>query len=203
METYSQLEQDIKVINFYKNKNNGYFIEIGAYDGIFLSNTYLLEKNYNWKGICIEPLPDKFIELQNNRPNSICINKAIFDENGLILNFSNSTVGSGITSHIDCHLYIKNSPQIKVETVLLNDILENYNAPSFIEYLSIDTEGTEYEIFKTINYDKYIFGVIHTEHNYVEPKRTNIKNLLISKGYIYIGENQWDDEFIHSSLKIE
>lgn len=130
------------------------------------------------------------------------LNKAIFNENGLILDFSNATCASGITSSINCYLHVKNYPQIKVETALLNDILEKYNAPSFIEYLSIDTESTEYEILKTINYDKYIFGLIHTEHNFVEPNRTMIKDLLISKGYIYVGENQWDDEYIHNSLKI-
>lgn len=200
MESYSQLNQDIKVIEFYNHMKNGFFIEIGAHNGIHLSNTYLLEKNYDWKGFCIEPLPDKFIELKNNRPNSICIDKAIFNESGLILNFSNCDTGSGITDYIDCHLHLKESPQIKVETALLNDLLEKYNAPSFIEYLSVDTEGTEYEIFKSINYEKYIFGIIHTEHNGVEPKRTIIKEFLISKGYIYIGENQWDDEYIHKSL---
>lgn len=199
MESYSQLNQDIKVIEFYNHMKNGFFIEIGAHNGIHLSNTYLLEKDYDWKGFCIEPLPDKFIELKNNRPNSICIDKAIFNESGLILNFSNCDTGSGITDYIDCHLYLKESPQIKVETALLNDLLEKYNAPSFIEYLSVDTEGTEYEIFKSINYEKYTFGMIHTEHNGVEPKRTMIKDFLISKGYIYIGENQWDDEYIHKS----
>jgi len=201
MESYSQLNQDIKVINFYNNKNYGYFVEIGANDGLLLSNTYLLEKNYNWKGICIEPLPDKFIELKNNRPNSICIDKAIYNETGLILDFSVHELGSGITDNIDCYLHNKNSPQIKVETSLLNDILIQCNAPLFIEYLSIDTEGTEYEILKTIDYNKYIFGIIHIEHNYIEPKRKMIKDLLLSNGYIYLGENQWDDEYIHSSLK--
>ena len=56
----SQLGQEIKVINFYKEKKNGYFIEIGASDGIELSNTYLLESEYKWNGICIEPIPIKY-----------------------------------------------------------------------------------------------------------------------------------------------
>ena len=60
----------------------------------------------------------------------------------------------------------------------MNDILDNSNAPNFIDYLSIDTEGSEYDILKTVIFDKYIFGFINIEHNYEEPIRTNIKELL-------------------------
>lgn len=66
---YSQIGQDIEVLKFYNNKHRGFFIEIGASDGITLSNTYLLEKNYNWKGI-----PEHFLRLCANRPNSLCYN---------------------------------------------------------------------------------------------------------------------------------
>ena len=53
---YSQYLQDVFVqFVFFNNKKDGYFIDIGAYDGIRLSNTYLFEKNKNWKGICVEP----------------------------------------------------------------------------------------------------------------------------------------------------
>ena len=59
----SQLGQELKVIKFYNSKKNGYFIEIGASDGIELSNTYLLETQYEWKGICCEPIPSRFEKL--------------------------------------------------------------------------------------------------------------------------------------------
>lgn len=65
--SYSQLNQDINVLKFYKNAKNKYFVDIGASDGIELSNTYLLEKEYNWKGICVEPIPYRFNDLCNNR----------------------------------------------------------------------------------------------------------------------------------------
>ena len=75
---YSQLGQDLAVIDFYKEKKDGFFVEIGAVDGIEISNTYLLETKYNWKGICVEAIPDKFEKLVKNRPNSKCISKAVF-----------------------------------------------------------------------------------------------------------------------------
>ena len=87
METYSQFGQDLIVLDFLKNKKNGFFIEIGASDGILLSNCYLLEKKYNWNGICIEPIPYKFDSLQKNRKCK-CINKAIFSTSNMEVDFS-------------------------------------------------------------------------------------------------------------------
>jgi predicted transcriptional regulator len=66
--------------------------------------------------------------------------------------------------------------------------------------MSLDTEGSELEILRNFDFEKYTFGLIDIEHNYIEPRRTEIKNLLLSKGYIYKGENQWDDMYKHSSV---
>jgi hypothetical protein len=77
---YSQIGQDLEVLKFYNNKTDGYFIEIGASNGINLSNTYLLEKDYHWKGICVEPIPKNFELLCKNRPNSLCCDKAVYNE---------------------------------------------------------------------------------------------------------------------------
>ena len=199
-DTYSQLDQDITVVKFFKGKRNGYFIEIGANDGITLSNTYLLEKKYDWKGICIEPLPEKFIAMKQNRPGSLCINKAIFHTSDLNLQFSSCDLLSGITEYIDKYLNVKESEQITVKTIRLDEVLTQAQAPSFIEYLSIDTEGTELKILKTIDFKKYTFGIIDIEHNYIEPRRTMMRELLVSNGYHYKGENNWDDSYIHASL---
>lgn len=203
--SFSQLGQDRDVLEFYKNKKNGYFIEIGASDGIQLSNTYLLEKKYDWKGICVEPIPYKYGLLCRNRKHSNCSDNAVYNESNLELHFdiSNSfDLLSGISSHIDCHNNIvnKNKTQITVKTITMNDLLEKYNAPNFIEYLSLDTEGSEYEILKSIDFNKYKFGLIHVEHNYIEPRRTQMKELLLKNGYIFIKENKWDDYYKLSTV---
>ena len=203
--SYSQIGQDVEVVQFYNKKKNGFFVEIGASDGINYSNTYLLETTYNWRGICAEPLPDKFEILKKNRPNSICTNKAVYNKSGLQVLFdiaNNSDLLSGITQNIDCHANAVNAnkTQIQVSTISLNDLLEKSNAPWFIEYLSLDTEGSELEILKSFNFNKYIFGLIDVEHNFVEPRRTKIYELLKSNGYQYIRQNQFDDCYKHSSL---
>jgi FkbM family methyltransferase len=204
--SYSQLGQDLVVINFYNNKQHGFFIEIGASDGITLSNTYLLETKYKWRGICCEPIPNNFNKLVHNRPNSICYDKAVYNNSGLTVNFdiaNNYDLLSGISENIDSRHKSNvdsNKTTIQVQTISLLDVLQNANAPSFIEYMSLDTEGSEFEILKNFDFEKYTFGLIDVEHNYVEPRRTKMRNLLLSKGYIYTGENQWDDMYKHHSV---
>lgn len=206
MQSYSQLGQDIAVVNTYKGISNGFFVEIGANDGITFSNTYLLEKEYHWRGICIEPIPSAFESLQRARPNSICINKAVFHTSGEILPFDiahNFDLLSGLSNHIgekhrsrvDAH-----KTTISVETITLNDALKAANAPTHIDYLSLDTEGTEFEILQSVDLSVYTFGLIDVEHNYIEPVRTDIRKYLCARGYSYKGENKWDDCYIHNSL---
>lgn len=200
MKSYSQLNQDLNVISFFCNKKNMYFLDIGANDGIRLSNTYLLEKEYNWKGICSEPLPSAFEKLIKCR-SVVCDNNAVFSESGLSLDFSECDFLSGITSFIDgVHQNrAKKGNQIIVKTITLQSLLDNNNAPKIIQYLSLDTEGSELEILKSVDLSKYKFLYINLEHNGVEPRRTEIRNLLLNNGYLFHGPNQWDDDYIHES----
>jgi len=201
----SQLGQDLKVLELYNNKKRGFFVEIGASDGIELSNTYALEKYFDWTGICVEPIPEKFNLLCSNRINSNCCDYAVYSESGMVLDFDvahNYDLFSGISKHIECYKETidSNKSIIQLKTISLTDLLDKYNAPHFIDYLSLDTEGSEFEILKTFNFNKYKFGLIDVEHNYIEPRRTQIKDLLIANNYIYIGENKWDDCYKHKSV---
>jgi FkbM family methyltransferase len=212
LKSNSQLNQDINVVSFYNNLRNGYFIEIGASDGVSLSNTYLLEKEYEWKGICVEPIPDEFNKLIKNRK-SLCSNRAIYSESNKSLDFviKNFTLCSGLINTMDENVTIDNivydrsvshdkKEIIKVNTITLNDLLDQANAPKFIEYLSLDTEGSELEILKSVDLNKYTFGLIDVEHNFVEPRRTNIHNLLTKNNYKFNKQNNFDDQYIHMSL---
>ena len=205
MMSYSQLGQDLEVLRVYNNKRNGVFIEIGASDGIELSNTYLLETKYEWTGVCVEPIPKRFELLCKNRPNSACCNKAVFNESNKTVIFdiaNNYDLLSGISANIDCHKQSvdSNKTTILVKTISFNDLLETYNLPLFIDYLSLDTEGSELEILKSVDLQKYTFGLIDVEHNYIEPRRTQIRELLTSNGYVYIRANQFDDCYKHNSI---
>ena len=148
-ESYSQEGQDTRALNYFNGKKEGYFVDIGANEGIIISNTYLFEKKLYWKGICSEPLPKAFELLQKNR-DVICDN-AVYSKSNLKLEFSCDRWLSGITTDID-QRYLKTlaKPRITVNTITFQDLLTKHNAPKIIHYLSLDTEGSEYFILRSI-----------------------------------------------------
>lgn len=201
----SQLNQDLFVLNCLNYKKNGFFVEFGATNGINLSNTYSLEKFYGWKGILAEPAKCWHRELNVNR--SAFIEKlCVWSESNKKLIF-NETIDpelSTINNFSDGDLHSSNRKKSKtyeVETITLNDLLDKYNAPFEIDYLSIDTEGSEFQILSSFNFKKYSFNVITIEHNYTAD-RENIYNLLTSNGYLRINEDlsRFDDWYINSAL---
>jgi FkbM family methyltransferase len=201
MESYSQIGQDLFVLEFFKNLKEGYFVEIGASNGITLSNTYLLEKKYSWKGICIEPGVDEFVDLQNNRK-CHCVNKAVYSKSGLKMDFVKKLNGlvSGLKEHYDFKTWesVPTERIYIVETETLTDILDRLEAPKYIHYMSLDTEGAEVEILKGIDFSKYTFGLLNIEHNYNAIQRQQQKEILEANGYKLLKENQWDDYYYYA-----
>jgi FkbM family methyltransferase len=200
----SQLKQDLFVLSQLSFKRGGYFVEFGATNGIDLSNTHLMEKNFGWTGILAEPA----ICWQNNLKN----NRACHIETSCVWRVSNSTLTfnetqdaelSTLSEFTDSDLHEKsrmNGKSYTVKTISLNDLLAKYNAPSKIDYLSIDTEGSEYEILSNFDFSKYSFEVITCEHNYT-PMRDKIYSLLTSHGYKRVREDlsDFDDWYIKSA----
>ena len=180
IKSYSQEAQDLKVLLHYKLKKDGYFLEIGASDGIKFSNTYLLEQKYSWSGICVEPIKDDYNKLVNNRT-CHCSNMAVYSKSDEELEFDiyEYNLLSGLNKHVSTHTGEPIKEKVVVKTITLNDLLEKYNAPSFIEYMSLDTEGSEYEMLIVFDLNKYKIGLMHIEHNYEEPKRQLIRELLL------------------------
>jgi hypothetical protein len=84
-----------------------------------------------------------------------------------------------------------------VETTSLLDLLKHHNAPKHIEFLSVDTEGSEFEILNAFDFSQYTFGAICVEHNYLE-NRPKVKQLLLANGYrqVYPELSDFDDWFV-------
>ena len=110
--------------------------------------------------------------------------------------FSDAGEFGGITEYIDKYPDVKKNNQVKKISETLNNILIKYNAPNNIDFLSLDTEGSELEILKGVDLNKYKFGFIALEHNNVEPRRSEMRKYLESFGYKYLKENNWDDYYI-------
>lgn len=184
----SQNYQDLFVLSELNMKNDGYFVEFGATNGVDFSNTYLLENKFGWKGILAEPSKFWHEKLRQNRPSAVIEEMCVWTVSGMQLSF-NETVNKELStidtfSALDSHHELRqNGKKYTVTTISLEDLLDKNNAPLFIDYLSIDTEGSEFEILNAFNFEKYSFGVITCEHNFT-PTREKIYKLLISKGYV-------------------
>lgn len=198
----SQILQDVFVLMQLNFAKRGYFVEFGAADGVNLSNTYLLEREFDWSGILAEPSRQFHDSLEGKR-NCHIDKRCVYNQSNETVLFNDVIEGEFSTidsySDKDNHKHLrKKGRKYKVQTVSLNDLLDDYNAPKLIDYISIDTEGSEYEILRNFNFKKYSFKVITVEHNYSE-NRDKIKNLLGRYGYVRIHEDisYQDDWYIN------
>lgn len=193
----SQLGQDLWVLEYFQYKRNGFFVEFGATDGVLLSNTYLLEKQFGWKGICAEPNANFFEQLVNNRGVTVS-NSCIGRKTGEVVKFVFADEYGGIESfvkegeHKEKVSAYENSGEVaSLTTISLHEFLIKNNAPRTIDYLSVDTEGSEFSILEYFPFDEWNIKTITIEHNF-EPQRELIFKLLVANGYTRI-EQQWDD----------
>ncbi len=199
----AQLNQDLFVLLSLGFPKSGFFVEFGGTDGRTMSNTYLLEKSFGWRGIIAEPAVIWHKQLIQNRK-CIVEKRAVWGVSGQELLFNQTTSAdlSTIDSFTDSDYHSpsrENGLRYKVQTVSLYDLLEQNNAPQVIDYLSIDTEGSEYEILKNFDFESYSFRVITVEHNHTD-NRELIKVLLTSNGYMRVHEavSGFDDWYILS-----
>jgi FkbM family methyltransferase len=201
-ESKAQLRQDLLVLWLLDFKRNGVFIEFGATDGVDLSNTYLLEDKYGWSGILAEPALIWHEKLRVNRKCVIDLH-AISSSSGELLDFFEAEdarfsvfgqIGSAQKS-------IKYTRSYSVRTKSLFDLIEENNLPNIIDYISIDTEGSEFDILNSFNFHKYTFRVMTVEHSNTTEQEKVFK-LLTSKGYTRILSDlsSFDDWFIKPHL---
>jgi len=202
----SQIGQDLFALYSLNWKRNGYFVDFGAANGVDLSNSYLLERDFGWTGILAEPAISWQKELLANR-NCIIDFDCVWKESDQLMPFtvSNHAHYSTLSKFSKFgFLNKKANPahQQMVKTISLHDLLERHDAPKIIDLLSIDTEGSEFEILKAFDFSSRTFLVITCEHNYSR-QRENIYRLLVGNGYIRVfdGLSRWDDWYVHSSVR--
>jgi FkbM family methyltransferase len=190
MQFHSQLGQDRFVYEtFFKNRTEpGVYVDIGAYDGVDSSNTLFFER-LGWTGICIEPLPEIFEKLRAARK-AVCLNCAVSDSAGSatfceVEGPPGEMMHSGLRANyhaehlrlIAQHAKITRTFEIPVRT--LKEILDE-NKIRKIDYLSIDTEGSEWKILRNFDLKSYEVSVISIENNF---KETKVRNHLIKQGF--------------------
>ena len=201
-ESRGQIGQDIAALVVNNFKKEGFFVEFGAGNGVDGSNTYILERHFGWHGILSEPARSWEGELKKNRSCSIDT-RAVWGRTGDLIEFreADSLYESGIIEAAnDVKGPIQETTRYSVETVSLQDLLEKNNAPSEIDYISIDTEGSEEVILKEFPFEKYTFNFISIEHNR-SSTQIPIREILRRNGYRrIITPFGFEDWFIRDSL---
>lgn len=197
----AQLHQDLFVLNELGFKRGGYFVEFGATNGRDLSNTYLLEKEFDWQGILAEPARCWHTALTRNRSCALEFD-CVWRESGATLQFRETGTAEFSTisdfRSVDLNTTRRgDGVAYSVRTISLADLLHKHDAPAEMDFLSIDTEGSEYEILQAFDFDRYRFRVIAVEHNYT-PSRQRLEALLSSRGYRrkFEGFSRWDDWYV-------
>jgi len=212
-----QFEQDRWVaLDVYSSMRGGYFVELGAYDGMSSSNTLSLERHYDWRGLCIEAGTDKFKRLVGNRP--LCTNRlAVVGPEDDAVVFEHAHPSEQEVSWKPLQPEITGGDQRS--TTSMRTLLRSASAPSWIDFLSLDVEGREEDILQSWPWDEYSIGALTVEHNFEEPRRTRIRELLKHRGFHAVhhheteavGCMQWterciprcpcvDDWFLHPAI---
>jgi hypothetical protein len=172
----SQIFQDLFSYFFSDCKKKGTFIEIGGGNGVDLSNTYILEKKFNWKGVICEP--DSRLHAK------ILAKRKCFLETKPVSSSPNKSIYFYFKGLYDSYASLSYSPYAKkLKTISLNNLINKYQLGKNIDYISIDTEGNELDIIKNFNFDKYNVKIFTIEHNFKKKMRERIYKILKKNNY--------------------
>lgn len=174
-EWYSQAGQDLWVWEMLNEQRDGFFVEVGAYDGVQTSNTYALEQ-FGWSGVCIEANPTLLDRLAANRTCEI-VWGAVTSYTGTVEFAGDRIVGSG---------------GFEVPCTTLTAMLDAVQAPHDIDYLSIDIEGGEFDALRVFDFERYSVKLMTVEHNlYCEGPgyKDALHTLLSAQGFVRIVED--------------
>ena len=194
----SQVGQDIWIVfRALPFKRKGFFLDLAASDGIYLNNTYVLEKLFGWKGICIEANPLFHTKLRKIR--RCIIDDSIVNDKSEKVDFRiDRDIFSGIVAEDTMNRYSDCNKQAKIitaTTCTLTEILDRHNAPKVIDYFSFDVEGSELRVIKGLDFNKYSFKCLTVESPQLEAHQ-----ILIENDYVFVKNNKWEAYYVHKTL---
>jgi Methyltransferase FkbM domain len=175
-------EQDRVVVQLFREKRGGYFLDLAAHDAVLDSNTYVLETRYGWSGICVDAAAKFWLGLSyrschvvgavvgNDREDVTFVHRT---EPGL-----SGIVGDGFDNKV-----VKKGVAETRRTVALEEVFRRFDAPRVIDYFSFDVEGAEDMVLQPSVLLQYRFNVLTIER----PKQA-LKDLLVTHGYVFLKE---------------
>jgi FkbM family methyltransferase len=188
----SQIGQDRWVAEkVFPGVRDGYFVDVGSGHGFTDSNTWSLEQR-GWTGICIDPFP-------GNMDGRTCqmFQQVVGSVAGQQVTFVKAGAIGGISDHLGrWKSHTDDAETVELTTTTLGDVLRRAGAPSYIHFISLDIEGAELEALRGFPFDRYSVGSFAIEHNFEEPKRTQVDQLLRERGYERVRTWLQDDFYL-------
>lgn len=203
----SQYRQDYWVSEIvFPTKRNGTFLDVGAHDGVWLSNTHFLEQERGWGGLLIEADPRCFARLEKNRSSKavqVCLDAC---DGYVQFYIPNATDGLGGIAAQDTdsrpeRLQARRAAgqTFEIRKMIartLTSVLDESELPTHIDYMSIDIEGAELRAFKGLDLNKYSFGALT-----IERPNSELRKMLSKHGYRNLGQLVHDSLFVHADLE--
>jgi len=190
----SERGQDKWIIDIFelkKKRYKGYFLDIGGGDGFSNSNSFILEKYFNWEGLLVEPDPDQFKKLKIIRSRTLLSNRLIYDTTRNL-----SFLKDGELSKILTNIKDKTENKIlKMNSISLNELLDIHKVPKIIDFFSLDVEGSEEKVITEKVLNNYTFLSLCIERPTIK-----LHELLVKKNYVFIQSNLYDCFYLHKSF---
>lgn len=193
---YSQNGEDFLLCNLFNYKKSGFYVDVGAFDGVHLSNSYSFEQQ-GWSGICVEPHPAYFQLCKQLRPRAISLNVACVandevdtidfyaEELGLLSGMLGDRESDVRSRYEERGIQFKGFNRILVPASTLNALLDKYLPPETeIDFISIDVEGTELEVLQGLDLSRFQTRVLVVEANSQDVKDSLDKHLVQLNGYV-------------------
>ena len=197
---YSHIGQDQWVSEVFRYKRNGFFLDFGSLDGVLTNNTYVLETDLRWHGICVEANPTYYPAVCSSR-RVITVNAALWPQSRESIEMLDAHGLSSVTKYSSADKVGPLRAQISrrrfhVDTINPTELLDRFSAPTLIDYMSLDVEGCELDVLEALDLSRYKFGLMTIEHGEVRERQSLIRNLLLPLGYEVL-ERFYDDWFYH------
>ena len=193
--------EDIAVLDYFKNKKDGFYVDVGCYHPIHRNNTYLLHKK-NWNGINIDTSKFSIDLFDYMRPNDLNYNCAVSNKSEVIKLFYQKELSQLSTTERDQAetVFQGNIKEKEVQAFTLDEILNRGKFKDIkIDFLDIDVEGADLKVLEGLSFDKFKPELVCVEIHAKEIKRSDIYNFLINKNYKLL----WSGVFSHIFKRLQ
>ncbi len=210
---YGQHGEDCLLWSFFGQRSTGFYVDVGAFDGRYVSNTYAFEQQ-GWRGICIEPHPASFALLRQMRT-AVCINAACVasDETASVTLYTEKL---GFLSGLDADrtedvrrryqkrgLVFDQFQAVEVPALTLNAALQTHLPPhTALDFISLDVEGTELEVLRGLDLHRYRPRVLVIEANTAQDRET-LSAYLATFGYSFARRREVNTFYVRDADDID